>query len=399
MISFDFSKPSILRNMFLAFMSFGFSMGVIFPVFANLFVEWKEGMLIWFIIACIVAGLSIGLFNFWLLNKMLLQRLKRIGEVANAISNNDVSHRCSLESNDFIGDMATSFNLMSHNLREMINRISGVSEELNSASSVMIGEIEGTQSGVKQQQEDTESVASAMSSMNVSVLQMSQQAQEALNSVNEANTATIEGAKVVNHTVSSIQTLAQQVEDAAEVIKRLEQDSETIGSILDVIKDIAEQTNLLALNAAIEAARAGEYGRGFAVVADEVRILASRTQDSTKEIETTIEHLQVASQEAVEVMNNGRKKAVESVGQANKAGNSLKAIESSVSTIYEMNTQIASASDIQRQQADQVNSNVAQISEVAQSVSEGSEKTLNSSSHVGDLATQLSRLIGQFKTS
>lgn len=96
MISFDFSKPSILRNMFLAFISFGFVMGVIFPVFAHFFVEWKQGMLVWFILSCIIAGISIGLINFWLLNKMLLRRLQRIGEVANAISNNDVSHKCTL---------------------------------------------------------------------------------------------------------------------------------------------------------------------------------------------------------------------------------------------------------------------------------------------------------------
>ena len=126
MISFDFSKPSILRNMFLAFMSFGFVMGVVFPIFANLFVEWKDGMLVWFILSCIAAGLSIGLFNFWLLNKMLLQRLQRIGEVANSISNNDISQKCSLQSHDFIGAMADSFNLMSQNLRDMIHR--GASE-------------------------------------------------------------------------------------------------------------------------------------------------------------------------------------------------------------------------------------------------------------------------------
>ena len=96
MISFDFSKPSILRNIFLAFMAFGFVMGILFPIFANLFVEWKEGMLWWFILSCIAAGISIGLFNFWLLNKMLLNRLKRIGDVANSISKNDISDRKSV---------------------------------------------------------------------------------------------------------------------------------------------------------------------------------------------------------------------------------------------------------------------------------------------------------------
>ncbi len=398
MITFDFSKPSILRNIFLAFMAFGFSMGVLFPIFANLFVEWKDGMLVWFVISCIIAGLSIGLLNFWLLNKMLLQRLKRIGEVANAISNNDVSQKCTLESNDFIGDMAASFNLMSQNLRNMINRIADVSNELASASADMISETQTAQTGVEQQKQDTQNVAIAMQSMNDTVLEMSQHTQDALDSVNEANTATTKGTQVVNSAVSSIGELAEQVKNAAVVIKRLEKDSETIGNVLDVIKDIAEQTNLLALNAAIEAARAGEHGRGFAVVADEVRILASRTQDSAKEIELTIATLQTASIEAVDVMNRGSKKANESVDQASDAGRSLLAIESAVSHINQMNTKIATASERQRQQAEMVNRDIEQISAVAENVANGASKTNASSTQVGHLSAQLGKLIGQFKT-
>jgi methyl-accepting chemotaxis protein len=329
---------------------------------------------------------------------MLLQRLKRIGEVANAISNNDVSQKCSLESNDFIGDMANSFNLMSQNLRTMINRIADVSNELGSASAEMITETQTAQSGIVQQKQDTQNVALAMQSVNDTVLEMSQHTQAALDSVNEANSATAKGTQVVNCAVSSIGELAEQVKNAAVVIKRLEKDSETIGNVLDVIKDIAEQTNLLALNAAIEAARAGEHGRGFAVVADEVRILASRTQDSAKEIELTIATLQTASIEAVEVMNRGSKKASESVEQASDAGRSLLAIESAVSHINKMNTQIATASGRQREQAETVNRDIEQISAVAEIVASGAAKTYASSTQVGHLSAQLGKLIGQFKT-
>jgi methyl-accepting chemotaxis protein len=398
MISFDFKRPSILRNMFLAFMGFGISMGVIFPIFSNLFVEWKEGMLIWFVLSCIAAGVSIGLFNFWLLNKMLLQRLKRIGDVANAISQNDVSMRCGLQSADFIGDMAHSFNLMAANLREMIQRISEVSVHLNSASADMIVETQATQRGVERQKQETQNVKAAMHNMNAAVLTMSNHAQAALQAAADASLATREGSDVVKYTAESIGILAHEVEQATAVIKRLEQDSGTIVSVLEVIKDIAEQTNLLALNAAIEAARAGEHGRGFAVVADEVRILASRTQASTKEIELTIVTLQKASREAVGVMNRGREKAHQSVEQANNAGASLQAIEVAVGTINNMNTQISNVSQDQKKQAGMVNQHVEHINDVAQNVAGGAAKTLDSGSEVGRLAKQLTHLVGQFKT-
>lgn len=295
--------------------------------------------------------------------------------------------------------MAASFNLMYQNLRTMIERIYDVSQQLSSASTDMVSVTQTTPSGIEKQKLDTYNVAETVETMNSAVEEMSKHAQGALVSVDEANHATEKGNNVVNETVESISSLAQQVQDAAVVIKRLEHDSDTIGSILDVIKDIAEQTNLLALNAAIEAARAGEHGRGFAVVADEVRILASKTQESTTQIETTIVHLQEAAREAVDVMTVGSNKATQSVKQVNEAGLSLKMIETAVSNIHKMNSQIFQASDNQRKQAELVDSNVKQISDVAVNVSHGAQQTFQSSTQVGELSNQLSNLIGQFKTA
>ena len=397
MVSFDFSQPSILRRMFLAFLGFGLGMGLIFPLFANLFVNWKEGMLIWFILSCILAGVTIGIFNYWLLKKMLLMRLMRIGEVANAISNNDISHKCSLVSNDFIGDMAASFNMMAGNLRNMVRQIAEVSDHLNSASNSMIQVTESTQQGINQQQQGTEKVASAISSMSNTVTNMSDSTQAASSAAEEAESATRVGEGVVLDTVDSIRALADEVEQTASVIQRLKEDSENIGSVLDVIKDIAEQTNLLALNATIEAARAGEHGRGFAVVGDEVRILASKTQESTTKIEGMIEQLQDVSLQAVGVMNRGREQAHKSVQQANEAGEALRAIASSVATIYQMNSNIATAAEDQRQQSTVMNDSVKQINEVAKTVSEGANQTHLSGAEVANFAEQLNGLIKQFK--
>ncbi|KUJ73945.1 chemotaxis protein [Thiomicrospira sp. XS5] len=398
MFLWNTKKPSILRRMFTAFIAFGVFMGISFPVFAHLFVEWKPGMLGWFVLSCILAGISIGLFNYWLLNIMLLKRLKRIGEVANAISNNDVSHKCSLVSHDFIGDMANSFNLMSGNLRSMISRIAEVSTKLNQSAEQMVHVTHETQNSVNQQQQGTEMVVSAIDNMTSTVTEMTNNSFAASEAAEKANSATQDGSKVVLDTVAAIQSLANEVEQTAHAIQNLKEDSENIATVLDVIKDIAEQTNLLALNAAIEAARAGENGRGFAVVADEVRTLASKTQESAKKIETMIANLQNAAQQAVDIMNQGREQANNSVTKAHEAGHSLEYIASAVKTITDMNIQIANSAETQRNQTDVVNDSVNQIRETAGTVAQGAAKTDQASKEVDLFAVQLSELIGQFKT-
>jgi len=202
---------------------------------------------------------------------------------------------------------------------------------------------------------------------------------------------------VVNEAIEAIRTLAAEVESAAGVIGVLDNDSQSIGSVLDVIRDIADQTNLLALNAAIEAARAGEQGRGFAVVADEVRTLASRTQESTQEIQQMIEALQVGAKKAVEVMRQGQTRATSSMETASGAQTALSGIISSVSSITDMNNMIASAAEEQSSVVEEMNKNVHSINDAA-------EKTLNianQSSMAGDelrkLAAQLQESVTQFK--
>ena len=195
----------------------------------------------------------------------------------------------------------------------------------------------------------------------------------------------------------TIELLASEVDSAAQVINQLQQDSASIGGILDVIRGIAEQTNLLALNAAIEAARAGEQGRGFAVVADEVRTLASRTQESTSEIQTMIEALQSGAGKAVTVMDAGKSKASDCVTQSEEADQALEVITHAVHEAFDRSSQIATAAEEQSVVAHEISENLESIVTIAEQTTAGSQQTATSSSEVARLAEELQQSVQEFK--
>ena len=390
-------KPSILRNLLIGCMSFGLVMGSVFPIFADFFVEWKEGMYGWFYVACMVAGVGCGSAIYGLVHVLLLKRLKRISEIASAISENDISHTCDMESHDMIGEIIDAFNMMASNLRDMIGQISGATTQLAAAAEQTSTITDETSQGVQAQQAEIDSIASAMDEMTSTVQEVARNAADASNAADAADSEAKNGALVATEAIGGIDSLVTEVDEAASVIRNLEQESENIGSVLDVIRGIAEQTNLLALNAAIEAARAGEQGRGFAVVADEVRTLASRTQQSTQEIQDMIQRLQSGAGNAVKVMEGAQGQAQASSELVEKAAESLASIAGSVSAINDMNTMIASAAEEQSAVAGEMQSNMRNIREVADRSADGAQQTAQASEELARLAAEQLALMAQFR--
>jgi methyl-accepting chemotaxis protein len=266
----------------------------------------------------------------------------------------DLTVRIKQDSNDELGELVSWFNMFVEKLQGTIGDVVNVISPLNNASSELTQLSAQTSVLSTQQRNDSEFISQAMADMLNSVVEEREKASSAAEAATEADKEAKEGYRVVQNTVKSITDLASEVERAGEVINKLESDTESVAGILDVIKGIAEQTNLLALNAAIEAARAGEQGRGFAVVADEVRTLASRTQESTLEIQKVIEQLQTAARSAVSVMDQGKEQARSSVELVNTTGEKLELISGQVTSITQMNNEISEAIEDQHNFANSI---------------------------------------------
>jgi len=346
-----------------------------------------------FVLAILVLGTLA-----WLALSILRPMRNLANTMTQAANENDLTLRMTIKSQDEIGETSQAFNKMLEKFQASIGQVNGSSTQIAAASEEMSAITVQTTQGIHEQQSQTELLATAMNQMAATVQEVARHAADAANSASQAKSESDTGRQVVNTAAETINILSESIKRASSAIQKVEGESEKIGTVLEVIQGIAEQTNLLALNAAIEAARAGEQGRGFAVVADEVRTLASRTQDATQEIQQTIESLQVGTKEAVQLMDESNEHSQHGVEQTSKAGDALMGIVNAVTTINDMNIQIASAAEEQGAVAEEINRNVVSISQIADQTSQGAEQTDHASGDLARLAVDLQTLVAQFKT-
>lgn len=348
-------------------------------------------------ISLIIAGMLLASILGWFLVRSLVSPLLEVRNVLRRMSEGDLTNQANYQSDDEIGEMVITLNNSIFSQREMVNALASIVEQLSTASEEMSMITNQTSQTIKKQQYETEQVATAMNEMTVTVQEVAANTTDTANAANDANTQTNDGNKVVQQAITQINKLAEQIEISASAIKEVEEHSEAINAILDVIKGIAEQTNLLALNAAIEAARAGEQGRGFAVVADEVRTLAGRTRQSTEEINLMIEKLQIGSRQAVSSMESSREQAGSVVDYASQSGEALRLIALAVEKINEMSTHIAASAEQQGVTSEEINRNIIRINDMATQTSDDSDNIATASQNLAVMATKMQDWICKFK--
>lgn len=349
------------------------------------------------LVSVTVAALLLGALAAWWIARQIALPLRQALAAANRIAEGNLSDNLVVERRDELGQLQQSIAQMSRNLRSLISGIGDSARQIASAATQLSTVTEQTRNGVSHQRDETDQVATAMNEMLATAQAVARHAEQASAAAQEADEQATAGDKVVGQAVEQIGHLAHEMARAGQAMVALQQESQKIGGVLDVIKSVSQQTNLLALNAAIEAARAGSAGEGFAVVADEVRSLAQRTQESAEEIEGLIAGLHAGTRLVADIMDGSRALTDYSVDLSRDAGDALGAIIRTVSIIQAMNPQIAAAAEEQSAVAQEINRSVLKVRDVSEQTAAASEETAAASVQLTRLSLDLQALVGKFR--
>ena len=352
------------------------------------------------VIVVIIIGLLVAVANYLWSMKIIVRPIQKVAASLRLIDENggDLTHEIEVKGNDEIAELSRGFNFFMSTTRKIINQVKETSAQINSEGDTLNQIIDETNKGATSQKAEIEQVAAAVAELVATIASVSTHADEATVVSDSAVHSMEDGKKQVQDTVSNVQQLSTDMDHASVVINNVQSEANNIGSVLEVIRGIAEQTNLLALNAAIEAARAGEQGRGFAVVADEVRTLASRTQESTTEIQAMIDSLQSGSKSAVDVISKSFTQTEESLKSASKASESLNAIVVAISNLSEINHQIAVATREQKVASSAIESNAEEIHSVADATAEKTSVAQSSIMQLVARSNAMSEVVAKFVT-
>ncbi|WP_139477400.1 methyl-accepting chemotaxis protein [Aeromonas veronii] len=333
----------------------------------------------------------------WLVS-MLLGPLTKVSQALARIAdgNGDLTQRIKIDANDEVGQLANSFNRFVGSQHQLIGNIRQLANELNADAERSLVTNQAAVDELQRQQQEVTMVATAVTEMASATMEIAGNAENTAAAAQQSAQSSEQGKMLVNKTRQSINGLAEEVGQATEVIGELSRHAQAITSILSTIQGIAEQTNLLALNAAIEAARAGEQGRGFAVVADEVRVLSRRTQDSTQQIQSTIETLQQTTARAVSLMQTSQGLADNSVQDADQAVRALEEITSAISLISDMAGQIATAAEEQTQVTGEITQNTTAIKDVSDEITAAAMRDLDQAHSLKGRAADLNQQVSTF---
>jgi methyl-accepting chemotaxis protein len=351
------------------------------------------------VLILLVFSIGVGLMLAFILPNFISGPINKITEQLKDISQGegDLTKRLNVRQQDEVGKLASYFDEFMDKLQSIVSKVQNVSHSVGDSASDLRRVSEQNNSTINEQNLAIHSVVTAVEEMSSAAKEVAVNTVETANQAKQANSSSDIGVKTIDNTIARIERLSTELDEASKTIATVEQEASNVNSVLDVIRGIAEQTNLLALNAAIEAARAGEQGRGFAVVADEVRTLASRTQDSTQDIQRMLEGLQQGVKSSVDAISASVDTARETVESASITGQSLSDVKKIIDSISQMTVQVASAVEEQSQVVDEINKNLNSIGEYSNDVASGADTATRSCLTLDELSESLTNEVNSFR--